>query len=123
MRRSQSNASLSLGVGQQILSGLNHNNSGFGFVTSGPSLLTPNVPNLADFKKEQENVQSPLRKSKRPGPPPRERALSTGGPEERGRDGSQISNGEGLAASPLINSDEDKHFEQIDEDKFNKVIE
>jgi hypothetical protein len=35
-----------MGVGQQILSGLNHNNSGFGFVTTGPSLLTPAAPTM-----------------------------------------------------------------------------
>lgn len=38
-------------------------------------------------------------------------------------DGSQMSNRDCLEASPILQSDEDKHFEQIDEEKFNKVIE
>lgn len=67
-------------------------------------------------------LRSPLKKPKLPNPPQRARALSIGG-QEKYLDGSQMSNQDCYEASPTMKSDEDKHFERIDEDKFNKVIE
>lgn len=69
MKRSISNVNLSMGVGQQILTGLNHNNSGFGFVTSGPSLLTPNSPEKIKCpKRPLDPMRMSLKKPKIPQP-------------------------------------------------------
>ena len=117
---------MSMGVGQQILANINNNNSGFGIMTNhGPSLLTGGYPSLlppSPVKKERDVEH--IAGAKKFKPPTQAEAMrrSTNNVQSFTDITPDLGNKK-VARENSSDNGSDKYFEQIDDEKFNKVIE
>ena len=116
---------MSMGVGQQILANINHNNSGFGFMTNGPSLLNPGQSSLlppSPVKKEKDFEHTPGAKMLKPPTKAEAMRRSTNNVQSFNDMTPDLGNKK-VTREKSSDNGSDKYFEQIDEDKFNKIIE
>ena len=116
---------MSMGVGQQILANINHNNSGFGFMTNGPSLLNPGQSSQlppSPVKKEKDFEHTPGAKMLKPPTKAEAMRRSTNNVQSFNDMTPDLGNKK-VTREKSSDNGSDKYFEQIDEDKFNKIIE